>query len=210
MNRYCIKALLIACLAVCLVGCGSSPGENKKPVIYLYPETETDVSVHLDYAGTLTCTYPDYHDGWRVHAKPDGTLTDLNTGRTCYSLFWEGHDDVTYHFNEGFVVPGRETATFLEDALAKLGLNEREAQEFIIFWLPQMQDNPYNVINFQDTAYTERAKLNIEPKPDTVIRVFMTWRALDAPIDIPSPTLRAPQRKGFTVVEWGGRECPVK
>ncbi|MDO5696152.1 MAG: hypothetical protein Q4P30_05325 [Eubacteriales bacterium] len=232
MKRYFITAALIACLTVGLVGCGEDTRfKNRrhhddctdshrddhrqdqkayKPIIYLYPETETDVSVHLDYAGTLTCTYPDYHDGWQVHAKPDGTLTDPETGRTYYGLFWEGIEPGSYDMSSGFVVPGNETVAFLEDALAKLGLTETEAQEFIIFWLPQMQDNPYNLIRFQDTAYTKRAKLDIEPKPDTVIRVFMTWRALDAPIDIPAQTLSAPQRRGFTVVEWGGSECPVK
>lgn len=51
-----------------------------KPVIYLYPEKETTVTVKLDYAGALTCTYPAYGDGWTVTACPDGTLTD-NAGQ---------------------------------------------------------------------------------------------------------------------------------
>lgn len=32
--------------------------EDAKPVIYLTPESGLDVSVRLDYAGTLTCTTP--------------------------------------------------------------------------------------------------------------------------------------------------------
>lgn len=39
-----------------------------KPVIYLYPEEETAVTVKLDYAGALTCTYPAYGNGWAVTA----------------------------------------------------------------------------------------------------------------------------------------------
>ena len=44
----------------------------KKPVIYLYPEQEQEVSVRLEYDGELTCTYPEYNDGWTVTAEPDG------------------------------------------------------------------------------------------------------------------------------------------
>ena len=51
----------------------------EKPVIYLYPEKVTDVTVQLDYiTGDLTCTYPAYEGGWTVTAAPDGTLTDAN------------------------------------------------------------------------------------------------------------------------------------
>ena len=49
-----------------------------KPVIYLYPEEETNVTVKLDYNGELTCTYPKSDGTWRVTAKPDGTLIDEN------------------------------------------------------------------------------------------------------------------------------------
>ncbi|HIY07000.1 MAG TPA: hypothetical protein H9844_07990 [Candidatus Evtepia faecigallinarum] len=71
-----------------------------------------------------------------------------------------------------------------------------------------MQDNPYNLICFQDTAYTGSARLTIDPAPDTLLRVFMAWKPLDEPIQLPAQTLTAPQRTGFTVVEWGGAELP--
>jgi hypothetical protein len=82
-----------------------------------------------------------------------------------------------------------------------------EANAFIVYWLPRMQDNPYNLITFQTTAYTDAAELEIEPAPDTVIRVFMVWQALDAELEIPEQILpKAMAREGFTVVEWGGTE----
>ena len=51
---------------------------DAKPVIYLYPEAETEVTVSLDYGGELTCVYPAFDGGasWSVTAAPDGTLTD--------------------------------------------------------------------------------------------------------------------------------------
>lgn len=178
----------------------------EKPVIYLYSEQETLVTVELFFEGKLTATYPKYEDGWKVIARPDGTLTDPVTGREYYCLFWEGIANTEYDFSRGFVVAGVDTAAFLEDALGKLGLTDRETNEFIIYWAPRMEGNAYNLISFQQEAYTASAVLNIDPTPDTLIRVFMAWKALEEPIDIEPQELTAPERKGFTVVEWGGAE----
>ena len=178
-----------------------------KPVIYLYPEQETEVTVKLDYSGTLTATYPEYNDGWTVTAQPDGTLTD-SSGKSYNYLFWEGKTNTEYDFSKGFCVAGEDTAEFLENALSQLGLTRREANEFIVFWLPRMQENEYNLIAFQDKAYTDSAVLDISPQPDSVLRVFMAWKSLDKAVDIEPQEFDSFQRSGFTVVEWGG--CEVK
>jgi hypothetical protein len=214
MKKY-VVILFSAFLLLSLCACGpDSPGPAHhdvatpaKPVIYLYPEQTTEVAVQLDYVtGDLTCTYPAYNDGWTVTAAPDGTLTD-DGGRTYDSLFWEAALDAEYDLSSGFCVKGEDTAVFLEKMLAALGLSEKEANAFIVYWLPRMQDNPYNLITFQASAYTDAAELEIEPAPDTVIRVFMVWQALDAELEIPAQILpKASAREGFTVVEWGGTE----
>ena len=181
------------------------PNMCYKPVIYLYPEEETEVSVRLTVSGGLSCTYPAYGDGWHVTAQPDGTLTDQK-GQTYNYLYWEGQTDAAFDLSKGFCVKGEETAAFLEDALAELGLTRREANEFIVYWLPLMQDNPYNRIAFQQDTYTDAAKLEISPVPDTLIRVFMVWQAEDHYVEMEKQLLSAPDREGFTVVEWGGTE----
>ena len=200
-----IFALLLALLLLAaMTGCWPLEEQyTEKPVIYLYPEAETDVTVQLDYVGDLTCTYPAYDGAWRVAAAPDGTLTD-ESGQTYRYLYWEGTDNVQYDFSEGFCVPGSETAAFLEDALVQLGLTRAEANEFIIYWLPQMEQNAYNLISFQSDAYTDAAKLTITPQPDTLLRVFMAWKPLTSAVEIAPQTLTAPERTGFTAVEWGG------
>lgn len=179
---------------------------DAKPVAYLYPQTETEITVRLDYDGALTCTYPAYTDGWTVSARPDGTLTDED-GQTYRYLYWEGVTDQVYDFSSGFCVAGNGTAAFLEDALEQHGLSRAEADEFIIYWLPRMQENAYNLIAFQHEAYTESARLTITPEPDTLIRVFMAYRPLEKAVEIAPQTLTAPVRTGFTAVEWGGAEC---
>ncbi|MBE6927511.1 MAG: hypothetical protein E7467_03325 [Ruminococcaceae bacterium] len=176
-----------------------------KPVIYLYPEKESEVTVKLDYNGKLTCTYPEYRDGWSVTAQPDGTLTDAS-GQTYNYLYWEGQGPAEYDFSKGFCVKGEDTAAFLESALAQLGLTRKEANEFIVFWLPMMQNNPYNIITFQTDRYTETAPLTITPAPNTLLRVYMAWYGSEEAIEIPTQELTAPERSGFTVVEWGGTQ----
>ena len=181
------------------------PGVAYKPVIYLYPEVETDVSVKLILDGRLICTYPAYNTGWNVTAAPDGTLTD-SKGQTYNYLYWEGETNAQWDMTEGFCIKGEDTAAFLEDSLEKLGLNRKEANEFIVYWLPLMEQNPYNIISFQTECYTDAAKLEVTPMPDTVIRVFMTFQASDYMIRLLPQKLTAPERSGFTVIEWGGTE----
>lgn len=181
---------------------------DAKPVIYLYPEQETAVTVELDYDGTLTTTYPAYENGWNVLAQPDGTLIDPETGREYYCLFWEGMPDWDYDFSQGFCVAGADTRVFLEEALAELGLTEQEANEFLIYWLPQLEGNAYNLLSFQQEAYSDHARLTITPEPDSILRVFLAWKVLEEPVEIAPQRLESFQREGFTVVEWGGCKIP--
>lgn len=180
-----------------------------KPVIYLYPETAQKVTVTLEPKGRLTCTYPAYEGGWTVTAQPDGTLTD-EKGQTYNYLYWEGQLDARWDLSRGFCVRGEDTAAFLEQALEKLGLTRREANEFIVYWLPQMEQNAWNVIAFQQAAYTDAAALDVQPRADTAIRVFMTWYPSESYVNLPAQELTAPDRKGFTLVEWGGVEIKAQ
>ena len=58
-----LAGTLTAAFALGLTACVQQEECSAKPVIYLYPEQETTVSVSLDYAGTLTATYPAYENG---------------------------------------------------------------------------------------------------------------------------------------------------
>ena len=203
MKRF-LAVLAAVLLAAGVSGCGPCEDEvlTEKPVLYLYPEETAEVSVKLDYQGRLTTTYPAYNDGWVVPAEPDGTL-DMD-GKEYSYLFWEGVSDAEYDFSKGFVVAGEDTAEFLQEKLALLGLTPREYNEFIVFWLPRMEGNPYNLIAFQGAAYTDSAPLEVEPEPDTVLRVFMAYQALEEPMEVPEQELVPTERVGFTLVEWGG------
>lgn len=180
-----------------------------KPVIYLYSQKPQNVSVKLHFDGALIATYPSYNNGWNVFAYPDGKLINSSDGKEYSYLFWEGEYDkyINYDLSNGFVVEGKDTATFLQDTLSKMGLSPKEYNEFIVYWMPKMQNNKYNLIHFASKEeYDDYARLAIEPEPDSILRIFMVYKPLESKQEIQSQEIKPFKRNGFTVVEWGGTE----
>jgi hypothetical protein len=180
-----------------------------KPVIYLYAPQKDTISIKLHYKGNFTATYPEYKNGWKVIADSLGNLKDPDTQKKYYCLFWEGDNPFQPFLpdlSKGFVIRGDSTALFLETTLKKLGLNDREANEFIIFWLPKMKNNPYNFISFIGKEYEELAPLEITPIPTSILRVYMVYKPLNKKIEVSPQDFPTFRRKGFTVIEWGGSE----
>ncbi len=204
-NKAKFLITLLSLILITFTGCENDK-MTKKPVIYLYPTSEQSVSVKLDYNGELTCTYPEYKDGWNVIAEPDGTLTNIGDKRKYSYLYWEGISKNQWDMSKGFVVKGEDTEEFLQEKLEYMGLTPREYNEFIVYWLPIMQENKYNLITFAGEDYENLAKLNITPKPDSILRVMMLFKSLDKPIEIEEQEIKSFERKGFTVIEWGGTE----
>jgi hypothetical protein len=187
---------------------GSSPScpTCEKPVIYFYPEQEQNISVKLSFQGQLTTTYPDYNNGWNITAYPDGKIINQADNKEYSYLFWEGKDrGAKYDLTNGFVVKGSEAAEFLQSKLNALGLTPKEYNEFIVYWLPYMQNNEYNIVHFATKEeYDNRAILDISPQPDSVLRVFMVFKRVNGNVKITPQVIKPFVRNGFTVVEWGG------
>ncbi len=204
-SSYLVFILILSTMLLTFSACvNNEENYSDKPVIYLYPEEPTEVTVKLDYNGELTCTYPDYGSGWEVTAYSDGRLINRKDGNEYSYLFWEGKSKIKYDMSKGFVVKGEDTAEFLREKIEYMGLTPKEYNEFIVYWLPQMKENPYNLITFQNAIYTDNAKLEIKPEPDSILRVFMAFKPLAKPVTVRAQTLEPFVRQGFTVIEWGG------
>lgn len=181
----------------------------KKPVIYLYPATKQEVQVKIDFSGKLLTSIPSYNKGWEVTAFPDGRIINHQDNLEYPYLFWEGRLNkmAALDFAQGFIIEGLKTEQFLREKLSEIGLLPHEYNEFIHYWVPLMKTNQYNFIYFVGEEYTKLVKLNILPSPEAILRVFMVYKPLKNIQNIPQPV---PQifsdfdRKGFTVVEWGG------
>ena len=209
---YYVIVVLISLIYGYLIFIMSSFGLNSlvssgKPIIYLYPEEKMNITVKLGRPQDILVSYPEYEGEWNVLARPDGSLVDLDTGRNLYALYYEGRYTANNNMEEGFVVKGSDTISFLEEKLEILGLNEREAEEFIVYWLPKMQDNNYNYIYFMDIdEIDEVMPLYISEEPDTLIRVLMQFKPLNEYMEVKEQELEKVDRNGFVVVEWGGTE----
>ena len=181
---------------------------SDKPIIYLYPTEETQVNVQLGYKEKIICSYPKYTTGWNVIAQSSGDLKDTDTNKNLYSLYYESDNVVEFKVEkDGFIVKGEASAEFLEEKLRILGLTDREAEEFIIYWLPKLEANRYNYIRFATKEEIEaNMPLTITPTPDTTIRILMEYKGLENPIEVEEQKLEKIERKGFIAVEWGGTE----
>ncbi|MEK7589594.1 MAG: hypothetical protein AAB479_03170 [Patescibacteria group bacterium] len=179
--------------------------ECGKPVIYLYPEHTTQVSVQLEPQGGFSFTEPAYDGGWSVIADSNGNLTETKSGKVYPYLFWEGRGGIYDRPKRGFVVTQGDVHAFLIRSLAQLGLNSKETADFIEFWEPRMKQAPYYFVSFLGTqAMNALAPMKITPEPDTVIRILMDFYPLEKSIKVEPVHLKSIPRKGFTVIEWGG------
>jgi len=209
------------------------PGGCGKPVVYLYPEVSTVVSVKLATPIEFTHTIPTYDKGkgWEVLANPNGKLQNLSNSlencsnytnefgfeyakKSCIDnsypyLYWSG-TSITKPYpkmDEGWVVTKGDLSAFLTEKLSYMGLNQNEINDFTSYWLNTMlkKDSPYYRVSFlQNKELNALIPMDVNPMPKTTIRIFMDWQPLDSIVDITPQELVQSNRNGFTLVEWGG------
>ena len=179
-------------------------GTIYKPVLYLYPQEKMNVSVNFDKEYLLETTYPKFNGSWDVEVFPDGSIYDKD-GKYYYALYWDEKNTNNVKFNEGFYVEDDEAIEFLEEKLSIIGLNDRERNEFIMYWLPILEKNKKSLVYFELTEEKQKYnELKIEPKPDSLLRLTIHIKKVYRKKDIKEQYLPTFNRKGFVAVEWGG------
>jgi len=181
-------------------GCG-------KPVLYFYPEKPTDIVVSFAKSVDVTYAIPTYANNWYIQADPDGTLTDLQSGKTDCTLidptkfgseyaksacelnqypyiYWAGNRIGTeYPFNPhlGWIVGRSELYQFLTEKLDEVGFTQSEKTDFLSYWVPEMEkhETPYYHVRFLQTSDMNMfIPMNITPAPDRYYRLFLDWKPL--------------------------------
>ena len=179
------------------------PDVAYKPILYIYPEKNMNISIKLEHDNNIITSYPKYDNGWYVFVERNGKIYYNN--REFYALYWDEYNNNSVDFSEGFYVDSNNASKFLEEKLDIIGLNNREANEFIMYWLPILENNKHSLVYFELTKEREfNNKLIINPKPDSMLRINMHVKKIDNKIEIKEQTLETFERNGFTVVEWGG------
>lgn len=182
-------------------------GGCAKPVIYLYPQEEMDISVYVKPNGALTFSAPKYNSGWDVTAYPSGKLINKVDSEKYDYLWWESRSDGFSVPHEGFVVRKENIANLLDEKLALFGLNQKEIGDFKDYWLDEMykEDKHYFFITFLfDEQVNQIAKLEFSKRADVEMRIFMVYQPLAYKKQVNEITIPHHDREGFVVVEWGG------
>ena len=175
-----------------------------KPILYLYPEKQENVTVTFDNSEVLETTYPKYNGKWEVTANTDGSLYDKD-GKYYYALYWDEQKVHPVDFKEGFYVTKNNAIKFLEEKLEYIGLSPKEKNEFIMYWLPILEKNKKSLVYFELTEERNSySKINITPKPDSMLRLVIHIKKVDKKTSIKEQKLTKFTRTGFTAVEWGG------
>ena len=179
-------------------------GGYAKPVLYLYPTKTTKINVSFEKPYLLTTTYPKYNNSWNVTAHSNGDLYDENN-KYYYGLYWEEDGSSNIDFSYGFYVTKENALDFLEEKTEKIGFTRREANEFIMYWLPILEKNDKNLVYFELTEERNQYnKLNINPAPDSLLRVAIHVKKVNKYTKIKEEKLTTFKRNGFVAVEWGG------
>jgi hypothetical protein len=178
--------------------------ECGKPVVYVYPEVTTDVTVKVD--AYVTKSEPEYNpsEGWKATAHPDGTL--VVGGVEYENLFWDGYGNGLYNKPDaGVIVPTDTALEVMADNLRTIGFIETEIEDFVEFWADHLPEEEYTRITWLLTKEMEElAHLSVEPRPDTLIRAFVDYEGVTEPYEIAPQELPTFERRGYVVTEWGG------
>jgi len=176
------------------------PHMVKKPAIYLYPLQDTDVSVKLNINGDIINDIPVYADGWSVFVTKEGIIN----GNYGY-LFYEAKLNKLELPSEGWVVSYDDLGPWFDLKLSQLGLNEKEKSQFKEYWIKELPESNYYEIKLLDSKFLiENMNLEINPSPDSILRVEFYFKPIEKRIDLVEPSIVSFERKGFVVVEWGG------
>ncbi|MCS7232752.1 MAG: hypothetical protein NZ900_01420 [Synergistetes bacterium] len=173
----------------------------RKPALYLYPTRKEKIKVRLSIDGEITESDPPYNNHWEVEATPEG---NLSTGHRY--LFYEAKLNSPLKLSKGgWLVKREQLSSWLDETLPRLGLKGREISDFKEYWLKELPESRYYVIRtISKESISEKLKLNIDPPPATIIRVFLHIEPTNEPVNIePEKLLDEPKRIGFTAVEWG-------
>ncbi len=161
--------------------------------------------------GEITSRYPVIQDNenntWLVKANRNGEL--FYNERKHYYLFWECFFNKDFCMEEGFVIEGKESYEFFEEKLEYLGFKEKEANDFITYWCPNIislfTENNHKIEEPQD----EEELFDEEELVDCVKRVFITFKLLEEEVSVPIQNIdefKIENREGFFVLEWGGSQ----
>ena len=72
----------------------------------------------------------------------------------------------------------RDAVSFVSECLLYLGLTDREATDFITYWMHHWTEGDVNFVFLTESRYGRVAEMKVAPKPEAAIRVFVLFQVL--------------------------------
>lgn len=231
LRKKLIVFLILILIFVAFLVTLCTPTVMMKPAIYLYTEKPTKVSIKLDKLLIRDITIPKYSNGWLVLADKDGHIKDLQPKKTNCSklqsgfgfeyakdaclannypyIYWDGISlKKLIKKNSGWCVKKEDIEEFLTEKAQEIGMNNAEKTEFVRYWTHKVKNYPSNYFKIyfiQNKEVDDYVKLKVSPKPESWNRVqIIITPSFDKKSDLQPHKLEKINRKGFTLVEWGG------
>ena len=198
-----------------------------KPVILLYDNEkkeneEVSIKLTLNDAMDLSITYPnpthsndndknkkeyEWKGTYSSNGNEDACQITINEKKYDY-IFWEGPCIKEDQFNGEII--GIQSDKFEEELdllLEKLGLNERERNDFIVYWLTKLSGRKGHKITICNEKYdNEIAKLTVS-NYSQMLRVMLKFEEISSEEVHQLKGIDSVEKKerptGKYVVEWG-------
>lgn len=109
-----------------------------------------------------------------------------------------------FQTEEGFLVPADKRDEVFRRVLADYGFNEQETADFIEYWSDYLKGGTDHLMYPMLTDGVDAAMpVSFSVNPDSITRIWFGFAHHDES-EIKKPEITPIERKGFTVVEWGG------
>lgn len=154
--------------------------EAKKPNIYLYPETETEITVTFEKPEYLTSSIPDYRGAWTVTASPDGKLTDTVGNSYGYLFYGALVKKKAFQTEEGFLIPADNRDETFRRILTAYGFNEQETADFIEYWSDYLKGGTdYLMYPMMTDGVDAAMPVSFSVNPDSITRIWFGFAHYD-------------------------------
>jgi len=181
------------------------------PMIYLYPEKTTSLSVGFtdSLVAGLPVVLPNFSENttWNLIAKTNGKISIKNTN---YDYLYYKFSGIKFSKPKtGYIVKNTNVLNFIkEDFSTKLGLNAKETIDLVEDASKALKDvnkksSYYQISLVERNEIDQLLPQTISPKPDQWVRNIIYIKALETPVEIDEPIINSVERAGFTVIENG-------
>ncbi len=173
-----------------------------KPNIYLHPTENMQLTVKLIFpiGGEIVTSIPEYGNGWNFTVDTNGLIDN-----TYSYLFYESTQPDIWQRTHGWIINATGLESFFRKNMADYGFYGQEIDDFIDYWIHQLDDYKfYSIYPQTKEIINDVIKLDFSKQPDNLLRLFYVIKG-DNQLQnkLITPTIDSFKRERYYVTEWG-------